>query len=48
MCSGSTRSCVTPSEAGFPLLSGSFLVIHDCVVVAVQTDGWLSKFLKIM
>ena len=36
VCSGSTESCVGPSELGFPLVSESVVVIHDCADVAEQ------------
>ena len=48
VCSGSTESCVAPSEAGFSLVSKSVVVVPDCVDVAVEIDCWLLKCLKIM
>ena len=48
VCPGSTVSCVGLSVSGFPLVNESVVAIRDCVDVAVQTDGWLLKRLKVM
>ena len=42
--SGSTPSCVAPSETSFLSVSESIVVIRDIAEVAMQTDGWLQKF----
>ena len=41
VCSGSSASCAGLSDLGFPFFSEFVVIIHDCVNVAVQTDGWL-------
>ena len=40
------KSCVVPSEAGFPPVSEYVVVIRNCVNVTVWTDDSLLKYLQ--